>query len=138
VVSLVELVQGLVPAMLERGGGRVLSVSSGASLSRGNPNFSVYGGSKAALERLNDSLHAELGGRGVAFNTLRIDETVPTEMYVLSNKRGAVSNPVSDESMYSPEQTAAAMLWMIDQPPDWSGNCVGFEELRRLGVLPPH
>jgi citronellol/citronellal dehydrogenase len=138
VVSLVELVQGLVPAMLERGTGRVLSVSSGASLSTGNPSFSVYGASKAALERLNDSLHAELGGRGVAFNTLRIDETVPTEMYVLSNKRGAVSNPVADESMYSPEQTAAAMLWMIDQAPDWSGNCVSFEDLRRLGVLPPH
>ncbi len=138
VVSVVELVQGFVPAMLERGSGRVISVSSGAAKWGGNPNFAVYGCSKAALERLNDAFHLELGGRGVTFNTLRIDETVPTEMYELSNRRGAVVRPVAHAAMYSPAQTAEAMVWMATQPDSWSGNCVGFGDLRTIGVLPPH
>jgi len=136
VIALAGLVQGLVPAMLEKGDGRVLSVSSSAAL--GGGDFAVYGCSKAALERLNDALHAELGGRGVAFNVLRVDETVPTEMYHLSNARGAVAHPVEASSMYSAEQTGEALVWMAERPVEWSGNVVGFGELRDRGVLPAH
>ena len=138
VVAFVQLVQGLVPGMLQRGAGRVIAVSSGAAAWGGRANFSVYGASKAALERVSDAMHTEMSGRGVSFNTLRIDETVPTEIYQLSERAGVVADPVSEESMYTPEQVAGAIVWIARQPPAYSGRCLGFEELRRAGALPVH
>jgi hypothetical protein len=91
-VAFVQLVQGLVPGMLERRSGRVIAV----------------------------------------------DETVPTELYQLSEQLGAVANPVPASQMYTPELVAEALVWMTRQPLEWSGRCVGFEDLRRAGVLPPH
>ncbi|HSS08434.1 MAG TPA: SDR family oxidoreductase, partial [Acidimicrobiales bacterium] len=71
VVAPLQLCQGFVPGMLERGGGRVVNISSGASTSD-MPNLALYSVSKLAMERWSEYMNLELGGRGVSFNTLRV------------------------------------------------------------------
>ena len=54
----------VLPAMVGRGGGRVLHVGSGMG-QRANPDWSAYAVSKAAVSRLTDSLARALDGTGV-------------------------------------------------------------------------
>jgi NAD(P)-dependent dehydrogenase (short-subunit alcohol dehydrogenase family) len=135
VLAFIELAQAFLPGMLERGEGRVITVSSGAALPLGAGGFSVYGSTKAALERISGSVHVEYADRGIASNVLRIEEGVPTEMYQLSTTAGGVSVAAAEE-MYSPEQVAEALVWMARRPAEWSGHCVDFAALRVAGVLP--
>jgi 3-oxoacyl-[acyl-carrier protein] reductase len=61
-------VRAFVPRMIERGAGRIVSVSSGASYLPPPPGVtfgSSYGASKAALGRFSETLEAELAGTGV-------------------------------------------------------------------------
>lgn len=65
----VQLIQALVPGMRSRGWGRILNISSGASL-KPPPKVPAYSAAKAALDTLAVSLSAELGASGVTINTL--------------------------------------------------------------------
>lgn len=58
------LVQAVVPAMVERGSGRVLHINSSMA-GKPQPLWSAYGVSKAGVSRLTDSLAAALHGTGV-------------------------------------------------------------------------
>ncbi len=138
VVAPLQLCQGLVPSMLERGSGRVLNVSSGASQSL-TPNLALYSTSKQAMERWNDYMELEVGGRGVAFNTLRVDRLVVTEgfEYVLATQGeeiatggGGMANTLSSED------AAEHALWMLRQPTTWTGQTVGFDDIAALGGPP--
>jgi short-subunit dehydrogenase len=59
-----RMIQALVPAMRERGGGTVVNVSSVAGIVAG-PLAGYYSASKFALEALSESLHLEAGHYGV-------------------------------------------------------------------------
>ncbi|MFG1925046.1 SDR family NAD(P)-dependent oxidoreductase [Cryptosporangium sp. NPDC048952] len=61
------LVGALVPAMIERGGGVVVNMSS-TSATMAAPVGAVYGASKAALELLTKSWATEFGASGVRVN----------------------------------------------------------------------
>ncbi|MGK6317280.1 SDR family NAD(P)-dependent oxidoreductase [Neorhizobium sp. DT-125] len=63
------LLQRLVPPMLERGFGRVLSIGS-IQEEVPNPDFMVYAACKAAQANVMRSLAREHGAAGVTFNTL--------------------------------------------------------------------
>ena len=63
------LVAGLVPAMLDRGYGSIINVTSMVA-SKGVPGASVYSASKAAVESLTRTWAAEFGPRGVRVNTV--------------------------------------------------------------------
>ncbi len=63
------LVAGLVPAMLERGRGSIVNVTSMVA-SKGVPGASVYSASKAALESLTRTWAAEFGKHGVRVNSV--------------------------------------------------------------------
>lgn len=65
----VQLIQAIVPAMRERGWGRVLNVSSGAAY-RAMVNHPEYAAAKLALHSMTATLSAELGDCGVLVNTL--------------------------------------------------------------------
>jgi NAD(P)-dependent dehydrogenase (short-subunit alcohol dehydrogenase family) len=82
------LAQAAVPAMVERGRGSVLNLTSQTAIMPKGPPFTVspqilgataYGGSKAWLERATVGAAAELFGTGVSFNCLSPDTSVITE-----------------------------------------------------------
>lgn len=64
-----ELLQTLVPAMAERGWGRVLTIGSVQQM-RPHPKMMVYAGTKAAQWNWTRNLARQFGGRGVTVNNL--------------------------------------------------------------------
>jgi NAD(P)-dependent dehydrogenase (short-subunit alcohol dehydrogenase family) len=81
-----ELAQLVVPHMKEKGEGWILNISSrAANLATGPPfesvqkgGFTVYGLVKAALDRLSNSMAAELYDHGIAVNALAPWDNVAT------------------------------------------------------------
>jgi dehydrogenase/reductase SDR family member 7B len=65
----VTLTKAVLPAMLARGSGRIVMISS-LSGSFGVPRAAAYSASKHALHGFVDSLRMELRGRGVAITTV--------------------------------------------------------------------
>lgn len=58
--------QAVLPAMLARGWGRIVNISSGAATGSGIHRGSAYSVSKAGLDMLSKATAAEVGDRGVA------------------------------------------------------------------------
>ncbi len=129
VLAPVALSHALIPGMLERGSGCVIHLSSGAAIADGRPLQLPYGVSKAALERVALGLEGQLGGRGVAFHCVRIDEMLPTEGAVFGAPE-AVSQARS-----SPEDFADAMVWLAARGHAHSGHVLTLGPLRELGAL---
>ncbi len=81
-----ELTQLVVPKMKERGEGWILNITSrAANMAPGPPfddvqkgGFTVYGSVKAALDRLSNSMAAELYDQGIAVNALAPWDNVAT------------------------------------------------------------
>jgi NAD(P)-dependent dehydrogenase (short-subunit alcohol dehydrogenase family) len=138
VVAPLQLCHALVPGMLERGQGRIVNVSSGASQAL-SPNLALYSTSKLAMERFGDYLELEVGGRGVSFNTLRVDRLVRTEgwQYVADTQGEDIATGGAGVSGFlSPDEAAAHLVWMVRQPSAWSGQTVGFDDITALGGPP--
>jgi len=112
-----------VPHMRQQGEGAILNVSSAAALMY-IPGLMVYGMSKIALEHLTVSLAEQLATERIAVNTFRIDLPVASE--------GFVANlPDVDHSDWEPtEVPAEGIVWMLRQPPSYSGHNVGMRALR--------
>jgi NAD(P)-dependent dehydrogenase (short-subunit alcohol dehydrogenase family) len=135
VIAPLQLVQGFVPGMLERGSGRVVNVSSEAASSLA-AGLALYSVSKQAMERLNDYLHLELGGRGVSFNVLHIERMVATEGWQhVYDTQGAdvatMGGKVSD--VMPPDEVGRQIGWMVRQRAAWSGQIVSCADIVRLG-----
>jgi NAD(P)-dependent dehydrogenase (short-subunit alcohol dehydrogenase family) len=84
-----DLTRAVLPGMLERGRGAIVNLSSQAAELPNGPPFAatlparqgtVYGGTKAFLNRWTVSLAAELHGRGVAVNALAPQAAAATEV----------------------------------------------------------
>jgi citronellol/citronellal dehydrogenase len=81
-----ELSQLVIPAMKARGEGWILNITSrAANLALGPPfddvqkaGFTIYGAVKAALERMSNSMAAELYDAGIAVNALAPWDNVAT------------------------------------------------------------
>jgi NAD(P)-dependent dehydrogenase (short-subunit alcohol dehydrogenase family) len=119
-----------VPIMVERGEGCVINVSSAAALYPYSDNMS-YGISKIALERLTVDAAKQLQPANIAVNCFRIDLPVASEGFV-ANTEGV------DRSGWEPcEVPAEGILWMIRQPPPYSGRRESMYGLRqREGIMP--
>ena len=57
-----DLIQRFLPGMTERGYGRILNVASVAGLMPGSASHTLYGGAKAMLIKISQSLHNEQNG----------------------------------------------------------------------------
>ena len=64
-----RMTQAVLPAMRERGSGRIIMLSSVLGLTP-SPGFGIYGAAKAAVESLTDSLRMELRGTGVSVSLI--------------------------------------------------------------------
>ena len=70
VTSMHRTIQAFLPGMLEKGGGSIVNVASGASSVRGIPNRYVYGASKAAVIGLTKAVAADFIRQGVRCNAI--------------------------------------------------------------------
>jgi 3-oxoacyl-[acyl-carrier protein] reductase len=125
VVAPIVLASRVAPAMIERGWGLIVNVSSGivahpASMIGG----SVYAASKAALEAHTLNLAAELKDTGVAVNVYR-PGTVDTEMQAWiraqdPEKIGAqlhdrFTRSYADGALISPQESARSLVARLGQ-----------------------
>jgi dehydrogenase/reductase SDR family protein 7B len=67
--AIVDLTSQVLPAMLARGSGHIVNMSSVAGYVA-TPLRSTYSASKHALRAWSDSLRAEVSGRGIAVTTI--------------------------------------------------------------------
>jgi citronellol/citronellal dehydrogenase len=112
-----------VPRMRARGGGAIVNVSSLAALNY-IPGLMAYGMSKLALEHFTVSLAAQFRRDQIAVNTFRIDVPVASEGFV-------ANTPGMDRSDWEPTEVAAeGIVWMLRQPPTYTGNNAGMAALR--------
>jgi 2-keto-3-deoxy-L-fuconate dehydrogenase len=70
VKSMHRTIRAFLPGMLERGGGSIINISSGASSVRGIPNRYVYGASKAAVIGLTKAVAADFIRQGIRCNAI--------------------------------------------------------------------
>ena len=70
VKSMHRTIRAFLPGMLERGGGSIVNIASGASSVRGIPNRYVYGATKAAVIGLTKAVAADFIKRGVRANAI--------------------------------------------------------------------
>lgn len=70
VKSMHRTIKAFLPAMLERGGGSIVNIASGASSVRGIPNRYVYGATKAAVIGLTKAVAADFIRRGIRANAI--------------------------------------------------------------------
>ena len=123
--------RAVVPHMIAQGGGSILHISSGAAL-HPLPGLMIYGMTKAALERLSIDVAGQLRPHGIAVNTFRIDLPIASE--------GFVANfPEIDHSSWEPtEVPAEGVLWMLRQPPEYTGQIASMQALRQEhGIMQP-
>jgi NAD(P)-dependent dehydrogenase (short-subunit alcohol dehydrogenase family) len=87
--------RAFVGGMIARGWGRVINVSSAASLGRPGPLSSAYATSKVALNHFTRCLAAELTGTGVTANVIHPGE-VQTDMWRYIQELGGSLGPVGE------------------------------------------
>jgi 2-keto-3-deoxy-L-fuconate dehydrogenase len=70
VTSMYRMCRAFLPAMLERGGGSVINMSSVASSIKGAPNRFAYGATKGAVIGFTKALAADFESRGIRCNAI--------------------------------------------------------------------
>jgi short-subunit dehydrogenase len=109
VYGVVRTLRCFVPAMVARGSGRLVLVSSVVG-KRGIPHYSIYSGSKFALHGIADALRAELSGTGVSVGVV-CPASTETEFAERRLREGPSQKPVRP-GRHTPESVARAILRM--------------------------
>jgi len=99
--SFVNVARHVVPLMRGEGGGRLVAVSAAAA-AHGDAHKGAYAASKAALQRLVESMAAELRVDGFTVNSV-----APT---VLDTPANRAAMPDADRSRWTPLADAAAAI----------------------------
>ena len=97
VKSMHRTIGAFLQGMLDKGGGSIVNVASGASSVRGIPNRYVYGASKAAVIGLTKSVAADFIRRGIRCNAI-----CP----------GTIQSPSLDDRLGTPEEIAAMAVFL--------------------------
>jgi len=119
--------RAFVGGMLENGWGRIVNISSAASLHPPGPLNSAYAVSKVGLNQLTRQLAAEVGDRGVTVNAIHPGE-VKTEMWA-DIRRSAELNPdaqglrewvqmVQETGGDSPDKTVDLVIYLCSPEAD--------------------
>lgn len=87
----VELTRALLPAMAERGFGRIMQVASLAGHMPGSKGHTLYAAVKSYLVKFSESLNAEMQGKGVHVSAL-CPGFVLTEFHDVNGTREGINN----------------------------------------------
>jgi NADP-dependent 3-hydroxy acid dehydrogenase YdfG len=106
------LTQAVLPGMIERGGGTIVTVSSAAAFRPGLLGGAPYGAAKAAVRNLMGHIHTVLRDKGIRATTI-----LPAEVDtpILEN-RPLVPDTRARATMMQPEDVAAAILLCVTMP----------------------
>ena len=120
-----DLMQAVLPGMVEQGAGWIVNLSSATTRLLSGPPFeassiwptmAVYGASKAALNRLTNGLGQALWGTGVRVNTVQ-----PRTGVVSEGAEALVGGVVDTSGWESMEEMVEGILALCDCPPDVTG-----------------
>jgi NAD(P)-dependent dehydrogenase (short-subunit alcohol dehydrogenase family) len=140
VLAPLALAQAAAPAMRDAGEGWIVNLTSGAArLSPGPPfpesavgsTMDVYGGSKAALNRITNGLAAEMYGTGVRVNAVQ-----PRAAVMSDGLREMFAGKIAPSSLEPMEAMVDAVLALCDCPPEHTGRVdVSVDLLAELQTL---
>jgi citronellol/citronellal dehydrogenase len=137
-----DLAQDVIPGMRAAGEGWIVNLSSGSARHWEGPPFTmgaqgstltVYGASKAALNRITNGLAAELHGTGIRVNTVEPRAAVLSEG--AAQLVGATLKPEQIESM---EAMVEGVVALCDCPEDFTGRITVSLDLIEQGGLTVH
>jgi NADP-dependent 3-hydroxy acid dehydrogenase YdfG len=107
------LTQAVLPGMLERGGGTIVTVGSLAALKPGLIGGAVYGAAKAAVRNLMGHVHNTLRNRGI-----RATIVMPAEVDTpILDKRPLNPDAAARATMMQAEDVARVILLAVTLPP---------------------
>jgi NAD(P)-dependent dehydrogenase (short-subunit alcohol dehydrogenase family) len=139
VVAPMRLARLALPAMRERGEGRIVNVSSVTGRIKGVPLNGWYMAAKHALETLSDALRVEVAGGGVkvvvvepgGFRTGIWDEMKAGEAgaspYATAHERSRSAVQLFEPLMGNPRAVAATIGRALDSPSPRSRYLVGYD-----------
>ena len=120
-----DLAQAALPAMLEAGEGWIVNLSSATGKLQPGPPFkqdglgattTMYGSSKAALNRLTNGLGHELWGRGIRVNTVEPRAAVMSE-----GAEVLAGHVIKEDMIESMEEMIEAAVYLCDCDADTTG-----------------
>jgi len=107
------LTQAVLPDMIARGGGTIVTVSSAAALRPGLLGGAPYSAAKAAVRNLMGHVHTVLRDKGIRATTI-----LPAEVDTpILDNRPLVPDARARATMMQPEDVAAAILLCVTLPP---------------------
>ena len=106
------LTQAVLPGMIQRGAGTIVTVSSVAALRPGLIGGAPYGAAKAAVRNLMGHVHATLRDKGIRATTIMPAEV---DTPILDN-RPLVPGARARATMMQPEDVAQAVLLCVTLP----------------------
>src|SRR3712207_1645338 len=120
VKSMHRTIKAAVPGMLERGGGSIVNIASGASSVRGLPNRYVYGATKAAVIGLTKAVAADFIRRGIRANAIcpgtiqspSLDERIAAQAKASGQSLETVRQAFVDRQPMGRLGTAEEIAWL--------------------------
>ncbi len=132
-IAPLDLAQAVVPAMVARGEGWIVNLTSATARPGASPTMALYGASKAALNRITLGLAAELAGTGVRVNAVEPRAAVMTE-----GAAALLGDSLSEDLVESLEAMTEAVVALCDCPAELTGRvCVSLDLLAELGLDRP-
>jgi NAD(P)-dependent dehydrogenase (short-subunit alcohol dehydrogenase family) len=137
-----DLAQAVIPAMLDAGRGWIVNLSSGTARHHPGPPFgqgalgsttSVYGASKAALNRLTNGLGLELSGTGIRVNCIEPRAAVRSE-----GANELVGTSLRPDQVESMEEMVEAVVALCDCPEEVTGQVLVSLDLIEAWQLTVH
>ncbi len=117
------LSQLVLPGMVKRGRGAIVNISSGSAIGPGRTPFkdarpvsgsTMYGATKAALERFTQGLAQEVAAHNIAVTALSPSQTVATPGTVYHKLMSGMDDPRGEPQAYM----ARAALLLASEPAD--------------------
>ena len=134
-----DLAAAVIPGMKTAGEGWIVNVSSATAHHWAGPPFllgsqgstiSLYGASKAALNRITNGLAAELHGTGI-----RVNSVEPRAAVLSEGAAALVGKTLRPDQIESMEEMVEGVLTLCDCPVDMTGRiCVSLDLISELNL----